>query len=255
VIEDLKYCFKNWRLIHLIGIAGLRARYSRSKLGQFWLTLFTFVQIFLTGIIWSIIWKVDIKTYLPYVGVGHLIYLYISQSINESSGCIVAEARLFTNDPMPLLVAIFSHCYRQLIIFLHNLPILFGLILYKGTVGDWYIALSAFIFCMIFIFLSSVLLSLIATRFRDVIQLISLVFQICFLVTPIMWNLELIPDKYQIYFLINPLAALLELIRNPLLGMKHSVYAFPILLTWTVVVLIMSILVYSKYRRKLIYWI
>jgi lipopolysaccharide transport system permease protein len=255
MFSDIFYCLSRWRLVHLIGITGLRSRYARSKLGQLWLTLFTAVQIIVTGIVWSMIWKMEIHSYLPYVGIGHVIYLFISQSINESAGCIVAEARLFYNDPMPLLMAVFSHIYKHIIIFSHNIPIVIGLVIYGGEVGDLAVAFFVFILALLFVFFSSVFLSVISTRYRDVAQISSLIFQLTFLVTPIMWKLDFVPEKYRVYFLINPFASILELMRNSLLGLEYSVYAWYSLMFWLIVSIFLALILHKKYRRNFIFWL
>jgi lipopolysaccharide transport system permease protein len=255
MFKDLIYCLRRWRLIHLIGITGLRARYARSILGQFWLSVFTLVQIAVTGLVWSIIWKMEIKQYLPYVGVGHVFYMWAAQSINESSGCLVAEARLFYNDPLPLLMAVLAHLYRQAVIFAHNIPLLVLLILYGGVKPDLIAVVGALALSAVFVALCSIIVAVWATRFRDLVQIVSLLFQVLFLITPVMWKLDFVPSDIRVYFLINPIASLLEVTRNPLLGMESSPYAIPILTVWTGFVFLFAALAYRKYRRHFIFWL
>jgi lipopolysaccharide transport system permease protein len=156
---------------------------------------------------------------------------------------------------MPLLMAIFSHIYKHLIIFAHNIPIVIGLIIYSGEIGDFYVAIIAFILTLLFVIFSSVFLSIVATRYRDIAQLSSLIFQLTFLVTPIMWKIDFIPEQYRVYFLINPFASILELIRNSLLGMAYSVHAWYSLIIWLVVSIVLALIVHNKYRRNFIFWL
>jgi len=255
MIQDLLYCLKRWRLIHLIGITGLRSRYARSAIGQLWLTLFTMIQIGVTGVVWSLIWGMEIKDYLPYVGLGHVIYLYASQSINESTGCIAAEARLFYNDPMPLLMAVLAHLYKHFIVFVHNIPIIILLLIYGNISSEWHISALFLAPVLIFIFMSSIFLSIVANRYRDVTQVIALIFQLTFLVTPIMWKLDFVPEEYRIFFLLNPMASMLELLRNPLLNMPYSELALSILVGWTAIFTLGATWAYKKYRRHFIFWL
>lgn len=113
--------------MHLLGVSTLRSRYSRSKFGQTWLSITMFVQILCIGLIWSLIWRMGVDDYLPYVGVGHIIYLFYTQTINESTGIFVADARVYLNDRQPFMLSVGAHIYRNVLILLHNIPTIFCL--------------------------------------------------------------------------------------------------------------------------------
>jgi len=98
MVNDLIFIAKRWRVVHLLGIGKLRERYARSKFGQAWLVISNLVFIVCIGIIWSLIWKMKIDEYLPYVGVGHVVYLFISQTLNDSTSIFVADSRYYLNE-------------------------------------------------------------------------------------------------------------------------------------------------------------
>jgi hypothetical protein len=62
---ELKSGLRYWRLSHLIGLGKIRRRYARSRLGQFWLTLSTAIMVVALGVVWSTLWKVDIRDLMP----------------------------------------------------------------------------------------------------------------------------------------------------------------------------------------------
>jgi lipopolysaccharide transport system permease protein len=257
MISDIKYSIHNWRLVHLMGVSALRTRYSRSKFGQAWLTLTNLFHIISIAIVWSLIWKIDIIKFLPYVGLGHLIYLFIAQLINESVGVFVADSRLYLNDKRPFLLSIFSHMYRNILIFLHNLPIIMALIYLNDTskLHIDHIFIFGLALLLLFGFFSSYFLAVVCTRFRDLMQLVSLLFQIIFLITPVMWSLDFIDYNLRVFILINPFAAILEVLRNPLLGMSVNDFAIFSLLGWTLLSFFLALIAYYKMDKKIIFWI
>lgn len=254
---DFLYTIRHWRLVHLLGISTLRARYARSKFGQAWLSITTFVQILCTGLVWSLIWRMEIDEYLPYVGVGHIIYLFLAQTINESTGVFVADSRVYLNDKLPFMLSIGAHIYRNLLGLAHNLPTIILLVLWS-TKAESNISFTYF-FCILisftFVVFSSYLLAALCTRFRDLVQLVALFFQLIFLVTPIMWKVSFLPEQYQHYVFINPFASMLDLLRNPLIGLNTNDFALISLSVWTSLVFVGALLVYSRLNRNIIYWV
>jgi len=253
----IRFVLKRWRVIHILGITKLRERYARSKLGQIWLTLSNLVFIVVTGIIWSLIWKMQLDEYLPYVGIGHIVYLFISQPLNESTGIFIADAPYYLNQYMPFLMSVFTHLYRSILIFIHNIPIIVGLIIWShsATVALSASYILAILLLLIFLFFNSYSIAAISTRFRDLIQIFGLLFQLAFLVTPVMWKISFIPVQYRDYFMLNPLAAFLEMIRDPLLGIEVVRSAYLSACGWTVFSAAVAVIIHWKFDRKIIFWV
>ena len=257
MLDDLKFILIRWRLIHLLGALNIKGRYARSILGQLWLTLSVLLLILSTGLVWSLIWKQPIQFFLPYVGIGQVIYLFVAATINESAGVIVADQRLYVSEHMPCTVSIATHIYKNLLMLAHNVPIIIGLIIWshaiKLTVNIYYV--PSFIATVIFLFFMSYIIATICTRFRDLIQLVASIMQASFLITPVMWNLTVIPQKYHFYVLLNPFASCLEILRNPLIGLPIEPVAYKILLAWTVISGLTALIVHKTMEKNTIFWI
>jgi lipopolysaccharide transport system permease protein len=257
MINDIAIVAKRWRLVHLLGIATLRSRYARSRFGQMWLSISMLVQIILTGVLWAVMWRMPIDEYLPYVGVGHIFYLFVAQTISESTGVFIADSRLYLNDRMPFLTSIFAHVYRSFIVFLHNVPTVIGLILWSVHASpqlDWLFPL-AFAMALLLLIAASYVLACICTRFRDMTQIVALMMQLLFLLSPVMWKTEFIPVQYRDYVFINPFAAALELLRNPLIGLPINGFAWLSLVCWTLVAVTCAYIINRRFDRRIIFWV
>ena len=53
-----------------IGLHDIRQRYRRSVIGPFWITLSTGIMIGALGFLYSHIFKIDMKEYLPFLAAG-----------------------------------------------------------------------------------------------------------------------------------------------------------------------------------------
>lgn len=257
MIDDIFFVLKRWRLIHLLGISSLRARYARSKMGQLWLTLSNFFVILCFGAVWSVIWKLPIDEYLPYVGVGHIFYTTVTQTLNESSGIFVNDARLYLNERLPFFVSVGAHLYKAIVIFAHNIPTIVLLVVWSDS-AHFNIDLMypvALLGVLAFMCFGSYLIAIICTRFRDLIQIIGLIFQVAFFVTPLMWMIEVIPIQYEKYIYLNPFASMLVALRNPIIGLPVNVLAYYSILIWVLIFMTCACYLYQKMEKRIIYWI
>lgn len=256
MISDVQAALKNWRIIHLLGLSALRGRFARSKLGQIWLTLSMFINICIVGVVWSFIWHIPIAQYLPYVGIGQVIYLFASQTVNESTSIFISNARLYTNQKFSLSLAVLAHIYRAFIILLYNIPIMLFLFFWfpHGKVNfDIYFPFGV-VLTLLFLIFSSHALAILCVRFRDLIQLIGMVMQSVFLLTPVMWSTSVIPERFQKWVYLNPFAAILDIWRTPLIGGNTTEMAYISMLIWTGFFLCAAILLHRKFYKNIVFW-
>lgn len=253
---DVQEALGQWRIIHLLGISTLRARFARSRLGQVWLTVSLFINIGIVGVLWSLIWNIPVAQYLPYIGIGQVIYLFTSQTVNDSTTIFASNARLYTSQKFPLSLSVFAHIYKNLIVFLHAIPIVIFLFFYFPHAKlnfDIYFPIGILL-TLLFLGFSSYSLALLCVRFRDLIQVIGVLMQSVFLLTPVMWNISMIPAHFRSLIYINPFASILDIWRTPLLGGSTMSLAYTSLFIWDILFLCAACLLHKKLSRNIVFW-
>lgn len=254
--NDLMASFRNWRLIHLLGVSNLRSRYYRSKLGQIWLSISLLIQIGATGVVWSVLWHLPIREFLPYLAVSQTIYQFFVLTIQDATNIFTTDSRLYINQKLPFSTSILSSLYKNIIIFLHNLPIIIVVLLWANKPFNINFGVFAVLpFVVIFLTCSSYAIACVCTRYRDVIQIVTSLLNISFLVTPIVWKLSYVPEYLRSYFFLNPLTCFLEVIRNPLLGMSIDYLAYLSIAIWTFFSLLVMTYLYNRFEKRIIFWI
>lgn len=256
-ISELLVSFIDWRIVYLRSVQSIRSRYARSHLGQFWVTLSLSLLIVATGLIWSLIWGINPDVYLPYVACGHIFYLFLAGTIQESTTGIISEQRLFYKKKLSFFIAPQICLLRNLIIFVHNVPVIFFVILWSSTVSFGMSPYYPFYLLLIAanLFFASYFLSLLCVYYRDIIQLVNSVLNVAFLLTPVIWNTSQIPEAYRHFAYINPFTGALELLRNPILGETVSDMAIMSVTGWTAASVILTYILWKFRSTKAIYWI
>lgn len=245
-----------WPLWVRLGWHDILYRYRRSLLGPFWFTANTAVTIVALGIVYSQILKMPARELMPYVCVGLLIWGFIS-AILHGAGEVFSGAESYIKQVrLPYLLYVFRFVWSRTIIFAHDFPIFVAVMLYFGV---WpgavsLLAVPGFLLLSLNAALITVTLGMVSARFRDVPRIITSVVQIAFLITPILWTPDLLgPRIYLAYG--NPFFHLIEIVRRPLLGSEPAIETVWVTLFITALNLIVTLVLFSRYRARIAYWL
>jgi lipopolysaccharide transport system permease protein len=257
----LLYIVAATKRISLVGVLGwqdVRARYRRSALGPFWITLSMGVVIATIGIVFGQIFKSPMQEFLPFLTIGLILWAFISNIITEGATGFITAENIIKQLPIPMFVHIMRMIWRNLLILLHNLVIFPIVLLVFGKTLGWVALLSIPGLALGVLNLSwiALLLAIVCARYRDLPQMVTSVLQVVFYLTPVMWLPKLLPQRAGMYLLdLNPVYHLLEIIRAPLLGQAPSVTNWVVAGALAVVGWIVALFVFGRYRRRIAYWL
>ncbi len=248
---------RSWRIWHLLGTADLRRRHSRSKFGQFWITLSTGVTIFALGLVWSLLWKMPVSGIMPYITVAMIFWGFLSGTLIESTTALTSIGNLFLNQKTSFSVAIFMLIYRNLITTGYNFIIIAVVFVCFQVPPSWnlFLVIPGLLLTILFLLPTCYALALITTRFRDAAPLTQSVTQIGYFITPVLWRPEFIPHNYQWINAVNPFSVFLALLRDPILGMETSATGWMMAIVYTAVVWLIGLPFIGAYHKRAIYWI
>lgn len=254
---DLSRGLRAYNLWLLLGFNDIRQRYNRSKLGQFWITLSMGIFIGGIGIVYSVLFNQPIQEYVPYVAVNITIWTLISGIVGESSNVFVQSSIYIRQDAVAKTVFVMRLLVRNIIILGHNLviiPIAFVCFLVPPSpvillfIPGLVIDLAAF-------FLMTLILGTLATRFRDLSQIIQNALQLLFFVTPIMWRTNQMTEGHERFVRWNPFAALLQIVADPILGHVPPVRTYGVAGAAFLLLTITALPLFARFRARLVYWL
>lgn len=256
-MQDFLAGAKDWRIAHLLGYSLLRQRYSRSRLGQLWLSLSTAITVIAFGLVWSILWNQPIKVFLPYIAITHIVWGLITASLQDATSVLSVNGALFSNQETSFATAIYALVYRQLIVLAHNFLVIFAVWVVFRPPLNWGLVyfLPGLFLTVLTCVLMAYLIALIATRFRDVVQIITNLIQIAYLLTPVMWMPEFMPKSYSWLLVFNPFAVFLSLTRDPLLGRPVPEIHWLIAGGITLFLVIITPYLVGRFSKRVVFWI
>lgn len=254
--QDLIQGLKAFPIWGMLGWQDIRQRYRRSVLGPFWLTISTAIMVGALSIVYSGLFKQSLSDYLPFIGTGLIIWTLISSIFNESCHVFTSAEGMIKQLRLPLTLHVCRMVWRNVIIFGHNAAILLLIYMFFGK--GWHADLLTLPLALLMLAINGVTVGLIlgvfCTRFRDIVQIVANMIQLLFFVTPIMWNPDALADRGWIAHF-NPAYHFIELMRAPILGAAFPVVSWQVAASITALGLIVALLVLTRFRHRVAYWL
>lgn len=257
MLTDLIMALKKPQIWSVLSWFDIKQRYKRSVLGPFWVTLSTGVLVGMLSVLWSTLFKLDVREYLPFFSIGQVVWTYISLQLTESCNGFVQFDYIIKQSSTSFCSLILRILSRNVIVFAHNFIIIAIVITLVGP--GWHFKMLWFLPGLLILttslFFCSIILAIICTRFRDVLMIMQNLLIIAFYFTPIMWKTEQVPAAMLHYINYNPLVYYFNIIRPPLLGVMPDLRSISIALTITAILFLLAMLLLNRTRRRIAYWL
>jgi ABC-2 type transport system permease protein len=206
-------------LLWLMSVTEFKRVYFGTVLGYLWslirplmlfgVLLFVFTKVFKIG-------SKEVEHYPVLLLLGIVLFTFFQESTTNSVTSVVAQEGVVRKTQFPRLVIPLSTVLTGAFNFCLNLIVVFAFVFAFGVEPAWTWLLFPFALALLFVFTAatSMALSVLYVRFRDV-AIIWLVFaQVLFYATPILYPITAFHNEtYEHILMINPLAVIFEQVR------------------------------------------
>ncbi len=210
LLAFLRLLYDRRRLITAMAARELRTQYVASSLGLLWTFIHPVVMITVFWFVFSVGFKARPLNDVPFVvwlTAGMAPWYIFSEIVSGSAGIIIAHAHLvkktlFSSQILPL-VKIASALVTHGIF----LVVLLTLLLFQQMpVSLYYLQAIYYLFSLLVLSLGVAwALAALNVFVRDVAQLVAVLLQIGFWITPIFWDISMMSPKIQKLLKLNPI--------------------------------------------------
>lgn len=232
------------------------ARYRRTTLGPWWITIGTGIGLLAMAVVWSTFFGMTIKDIFPHMTIGFTLWGFISSILTEGASGF-SSAGILRTIKIPLLVFVFFTVAKAFYTFLHNsVLILLVLVAFQVDVSiTTLLFIPGLLLLMVTALLVALVLGIVGARFRDLSHIISAFLSFLMLLTPIMWNASMMTGKRILLVYLNPIAYYIEIIRAPLLNkVPDPIYYYGVFGV-IIVLLFLANYLYNRFSKRLIFWL
>ncbi len=255
-VGEIANGISGWEFWLTLAWVDTLARYRRTLLGPFWTTLNSTIFIVILAFVYSLLWRTEIKTFLPFVAAGYFTWVFFSTCLNESCSIFHTHGETLKTVPIQPITLLLRLLARNVINVLHNVIVFIGLALIFGL-SFWSLPLSlvGIVILGAFCLGCGMILAILCSRFRDFEQIIGNLLTVLFFVTPILWQPRLLPAGSQFLADANIAYHLISIVREPMLGQMPAPLSYVTATLAAAAALVLGVLCYARYRRRLAYWL
>jgi lipopolysaccharide transport system permease protein len=246
-----------WRLAWALGWLDIRLRYRGSMLGPFWLTISTGVMVAALGGLYSTLFKLDLREYLPFLALSQVLWGFLAAVVSESCSVFTEAEGVIRSQRMPFFVFSLRALIRNVIALGHNIVVIVVVFVIFGMVPDLsgLMALPGLVLWGIDALALTLILGAFCARFRDIQPIVNSIMQIAFFVTPVIWKPSQLGPNSIANLAFNPFYDLLEIVRGPILGTGVTATTWIGALFYSMVVCAISWAFFVRARGRVTFWV
>jgi ABC-type polysaccharide/polyol phosphate export permease len=196
---------KKFLVYNMVG-RNLKVKYRRSILGVLWTLLAPASLVAIYYFVFKIVMKIQTPHYLAYLVAGILPWTFFSQTISEGLESISGNAALISKIPVPLQAFPLVGVVTNLVTLIFALPIILAVAIASGIPLGFSLLLLLVLFGCVAItaYAVSIVLGLIYIFLNDLKHIIGIILQLWFYATPVLYRVDMIPEKLRWFLYVNP---------------------------------------------------
>ncbi len=254
--SDIVRSFRRTSLWATPGWFDFILAYRRTLLGPFWETVAMALWVGGLGVVFSYSLGAGDTQYLAYVSVGVVVWFYMSSLATTSANLFRSKDSLILSTNNPSYTYVLRHIVASMARALWHVPVLVAVLAMSAWPSPLQMMLS--VLGGAGILLTSLwvaaLIGLAGTRFADAHHGLSLAMRFLFFATPVFWRADALGGRSMIAKA-NPFTHFLDVVRAPLLGEPVADGAWTVVLATNAVGIVLTVLIYGQYNRRLVFWL
>jgi len=209
-------------LLYFLVWRDLKVRYKQTLIGVGWAVLQPLITMLILTAIFGHFAKIpsDGMPYPIFAFCALLPWNYFATALNRCIVSVVADSHVISKIYFPRLILPLAGTVSGLVDFSISLVLFLGLMIwYEMGITWWLLALPFFLmFALVTALAVGLWLSALNVRYRDVTYTIPFLIQVWMFASPVVYPVNLVPEKWRFLYSLNPMAGVIEGFRWALLG-------------------------------------
>ena len=222
-MRTLKELYQYREMIFSLIRKDLRGRYKGSVLGFLWTFLNPLLQLVVYTIVFSTFFPTNIDQFYIFLFVGLVPWLFFNTSLVGGSTSIVTQENLIKKIYFPRQVLPISYVTSAFVNMLLTFIVIFAVLLLSGFGFNlqalWMLPIVMLVEYILALGIA-MLTSALTVYFRDLEYILGIVAMLWMYLTPILYEIDTIPEQYRGLVYINPMTGVI-LCYKDILYYKH----------------------------------
>ena len=217
MINRIKEIYAYREMIASLVKRDLKGRYKGSVLGFLWTFINPLLQLLVYTLVFSEIMRSGIEDYYMFLFVTLIPWIFFSTSFSGGANCVLDQQNMIQKIYFPREVLPIAFVTSQFINMLLSFLVVFAVMIVMGYSFSALALLCLPIIMIVEYILSlglAMLMSAICVYFRDLGYLASIVAMAWQFLTPVLYDVSMVPEKFMMLFRLNPMTSVIIAYRD-----------------------------------------
>lgn len=209
-----------------------------------------------TATVFALMMRMPLRGFAVFLFSGLIPWTLFSGCVMQGGATLLENEALVKKIYVPRQTLILARCSSLLVDAILSFTSLFVIALALGAHFSSALLVLPVAFVLMFIFSCGIALvmALLSVFLRDTQQIVAILLQAGYFITPIIYPITIVPERFRSLFLLNPLYHFVELFRLPINdGVMPSVSTFAIAIAWATASAFMGIFVFLRYDKEVVF--
>jgi lipopolysaccharide transport system permease protein len=228
----LRELWRHRELLYFLVWRDIKVRYKQTLFGVAWVVL---QPLLMTGIFAAVLGSLlrvpsHNVPYPLFAYSGLMLWIFFSGAVSLTGNSLVGNAHLITKVYFPRLIIPLATILARLVDLGVAFVILIGLMLYYRVAPSAHLLMAPF-FILLVVLLAlgfGLWTSAVNVKYRDVGLALPVLIQLWMFISPVVYELDLVPPRWQLAYSLNPLVGILVGFRASLFGSDFNWQAIAI---------------------------
>ena len=242
--------YRSWTLVRYLCARDIKSRFKNSTLGLSWIVLQPAIMTLVFTAFLGRIVKLPSEgiPYPLFAFSGLALWTYLAGSISAGSQCLIANHHILSKVYVPKIAFPATAVLNKTIDLAVTFSLLIGLIVLLDKQAAIRLApvALALLLTAALVFALCVLTSIVTVFLRDFVAVIPLGLQAWMFASPIVYSVDIVPERYRIAYDINPMVGIMSCLRSGLFGTPLNCKALALSLVIATMLVATSLLVFRS---------
>ncbi len=254
MIQTIKEVWNYRTMIQSLVRRDLRGRYKASVLGFLWTFIVPICQLLVYTIVFSVILQSNIEHYYLYLFVGLIPWNFFSNCLTGGSSCMLQQQAMVNKIYFPREVVPVSYVTSAFVNMLYCEIVVFVVSLFSGVQFSLLSVLCLPVVMAVEFILAlgiTMIMCSINVYFRDLEHILGILSMAWMFMTPIMYDIAIVPDDLLPLFYINPMTSIIKAYRDIMYsGTVPKLETLGTAAGMGILFLFMGIMIFPRLKRR-----
>ena len=219
---DLRDLWYYRDLLYFLVWRDIKVRYAQSVLGVGWAVIQPVFLMIVFTLVFGRLARLDSDgaPYAIFSYVALVPWTYFSNALTDSTTSLVQNSALITKVYFPRIILPLSSILSKLVDFTIALGLVIGLLVWYKTVPNVGVAVIPLLVLLMILTAAGlgIWMASLAIQYRDIKYALTFIIQMLMFASPVVYPLNMVPERYQILYSLNPMVGVIEGFRSAFLA-------------------------------------